>query len=46
MDSIREKGHSAFLLHLMKMVKCQQLFGEGCGAAMECGTVDGSELFV
>ena len=26
MDSIREKGHSAFLLHLMKMVKCQQLF--------------------
>ena len=26
MDSIREKGHSVFLLHLMKMVRCQQLF--------------------
>ena len=26
MDSIREKGHSAFLLNLMKMARCQQLF--------------------
>ena len=25
---------------------CEQVLGEGCGAAMECGTVDGSELFV
>ena len=26
MDSIREKGHSVFLLNLVKLVRCQQLF--------------------
>ena len=26
MDSIREKGHSVFLLNLLKLVRCHQLF--------------------